>query len=173
MNYVRKIVTININAIAVQAKKMLLKEFLVKNDVDIAFLQEVQFEDFSFIQSHVAFVNIGVTNKGTAILIRKTLEHSHLLMDPEGRLMSISVDGLNLVNVYGHSGAHYKTERDVLFSDTIAVHFNKPGIKVNILAGDFNCVLDAKDCKGKMYNFSSGLKSAVDLLELQDVAVVL
>lgn len=173
MNYIRKVVTININAIAIQAKKMLLKEFLTKNDVDIAFLQEVQFEDFSFIQSHEALVNIGVTNKGTAILIRRTLEHSQLLMDPEGRVMSVSVDGLNFVNVYGHSGAHYKIERDLLFSDTIAVHFNKPGIKGHVLAGDFNCVLDENDCKGKMYNFSSGLKSAVELLELQDVAMVL
>lgn len=173
MNYVRKVVTININAIAVQVKKMLLKEFIVKNDIDIVFMQEVQFEDFSFIHSHDAFVNIDVTNKGTAILIRKSLNYSQLLMDPGGRVMSVLVDGLNFVNVYGHSGAQYKVERDVLFSDTIAVHFNKVGTVANFLGGDFNCVLEDKDCKGKMYNFSSGLKSAVELLELQDVALVL
>lgn len=172
MNFVRKIATININAIAVHAKKMLLKEFIVKNDIDVAFLQEVHFDDFSFVQSHEALVNIGVTNKGTAILIRKTLKYSNLLMDPGGRIMSVSVDGLNLVNVYGHSGAQYRADRDAMFTDSIVAHFNKPGTVCNFLAGDFNCVLDEKDCKGKMYNFSSGLKTVVEALELQDAAVV-
>lgn len=173
MNFVHKVATININAMGVQAKKMLLKEFLIKNDIDVALLQEVQFEDFSFMPSHVAFVNISDTNKGTAILVRASLECSDVLMDPGGRVISVVVDGINFVNVYGHSGSEYRAERDELFTDTIAVHFNKTKAHSNLLAGDFNCVLDAKDCKGKMYNFSNGLKSAVELLDLRDVAITL
>lgn len=75
--------------------------------------------------------------------------------------------------MYGHSGSQYRADRDAMFTDEIVTHFNKPETVCNILAGDFNCVVDAKDCKGKMYNFSSGLKTTVDSLELQDVTLAL
>jgi exonuclease III len=41
MNYFRTVCTINISAIECAAKKSLLKEFVIKNDCDVIFLQEV------------------------------------------------------------------------------------------------------------------------------------
>lgn len=87
----RTIASININAISSTLKKNLLRDFVRNNDVDIIFLQEVAFENFSFIHSHVAFVNISDDNKGTAILIRKNIDFSNIFLNPNGRISSVRV----------------------------------------------------------------------------------
>lgn len=169
MNFVRNISTVNINAITVCSKKELLRDFVVQNDVDIVLLQEVAFDDFCFIPSHHAIVNRSDANVGTAILIRKTIPFEQIIMCPTGRLISVVIGGLNVINVYGHSGSQHSAERDDLFQNTIAPHLNK-GQQI-LIGGDFNCILDAVDCRGKYKPFSKGLRNLINLFQLEDLGL--
>lgn len=141
MIFIRKIATLNINAIGTDTKKSLLKDFIWNNDLDVIFLQEVSFESFAFIPSHYAYVNISSTNKGTAILLRKNIEPKSVLLNPNGRISSIVFDNANFVNIYAHSGAQFKKQRDILFTEDVIPHLS--GDYPNILLGDFNCILNA------------------------------
>lgn len=167
MNYVRKICTVNINAIAIESKKILLKEFILRNDLDAVLLQEVSFNDFSFLPSHHAIVNRSEQNVGTALLIRKTIPFDQIMMDPCGRIISVVVDGLNLVNIYGHSGSQYNAERDDLFQNMISPHLCKGNLLV--LGGDFNCILDGPDMKSNNKVYCKGLRNLVSLFKLVDL----
>lgn len=163
----RKIASININAISSTLKKNLLRDFIKNNDVDVIFLQEVAFENFNFISSHVAFVNISDDNKGTAVLVRKNVDFSNILLNPNGRITSISVGGINFVNIYAHSGSGYRKERDVLFTQDIIPHLSSN--ESNVVLGDFNCILLKKDSNGSVKNISQGLKQLVENLNLKDI----
>lgn len=86
-------------------KKNLLKDFVTASDLDIVFIQEVHFENFSFLPQYVAYVNISKNNKGTAVLVRKTIGATIPIFDPSGRIISIEIGDMNFINVYGHSGS--------------------------------------------------------------------
>lgn len=158
MNYIRKVASININALEIASKKHLLKDFVIASDLDIVFIQEVHFENFSFLPQYVAYINISEFNKGTAILVRKSLGPTVPLFDPTGRITSVEVGDVNFINIYGHSGSQYRAERDDLFRNRIAVHFNKTTAKNHVLGGDFNCVVDERDTKNRAYNICHGLR---------------
>ena len=84
--FLRTVCTVNINAINTHVKKSLLRDFVWNNDIDVVFLQEVAFEDFGFLSSHAAIVNIGTEHKSTAVLERKTVNFSNVIMNPNGRI---------------------------------------------------------------------------------------
>lgn len=88
--------TINLNSFKTGINKSLLRDFFINENLEFVFLQEVLFEDFSFINTHRAFVNISDRDKGTAILIRKNQGFRNVL--------SIICDDVNLINVYVYSG---------------------------------------------------------------------
>lgn len=167
----RKLASININAISSIVKKNLLKDFVWNNDIDFLFLQEVAFENFNFIPSHNAFVNISEDNKGTAILVRRNIETSDILLNPNGRISSIRIGGINFINIYAHSGSGYRKERDLLFSQDIIPHLSCDS--PNVLLGDFNCILLKKDSNGTVKNISQGLKQLVDSLDLEDIGITI
>lgn len=167
----RKLASININAISSIVKKNLLKDFVWNNDIDFLFLQEVAFENFNFIPSHNAFVNISEDNKGTAILVRRNIETSDILLNPNGRISSIRIGGINFINIYAHSGSGYRKERDLLFSQDIIPHLSCDS--PNVLLGDFNCILLNKDSNGTVKNISQGLKQLVDSLDLEDIGITI
>lgn len=171
MNFVRKVCSINLNAISIEAKKYLLKDFVIRHDVDVALLQEVAFSNFSFIPTHHAVVNRSSTNVGTAILIRKTLPFDETLMDPNGRITSIAFDSINVINVYGHSGSQAKAEREDLYEDRIIAHMDKPKTRHVLLGGDHNCILEADDCKSKNKPLSQALQALVSGYQLRDVGL--
>lgn len=170
MNFVYTIATLNLNSSNANVNKNLLKDFIMDYNVDIAFLQEVSFEDFSFIYSHNSLVNISIDKKGTAVLIRKSFSYSDFILDPSGRIVSVRVNDVNLINIYAHSGNNLRKERDNLFTEALTVHLNKPGTKSMLIGGDFNCILHAEDNRSSQKNFSCGLKHLVDLFKLKDIA---
>lgn len=163
----RKIASVNINAISSTLKKNLLRDFVWSNEIDILFLQEVAFENFSFIPSHLAFVNISEDNKGTAVLIRKNIDFSDVLLNPIGRITSIRVGEINFINIYAHSGSAFRKERDILFTQDVLTHLSQNCS--NVILGDFNCILLKKDSNGTVKNISQGLQQLVDSLALRDI----
>lgn len=167
MVFTRSICTININSISCIAKKLLLRDFIFNTDIDILLLQEVAFESFGFLHSHTAIVNFNNDSIGTAILVRKGIEFSNVLMGSCGRILSVSIDNFNIINIYAASGTNRKKERDILFSSTIIPHLSS--VKINIIAGDFNCILLSSDSNSTVPNFCKGLESLVKSVCLFDV----
>lgn len=167
MPFIRKIATVNLNAINSDVKKSLLKDFIWINDLDIVFVQELAFENFSFLNTHAAIVNISEDGKGTGILLRNNIQFSNVVLNTNGRISSVCVDSTNFINIYAHSGSNQKKERDELFNDTILIHLAHG--KENVLLGDFNCVLLPDDMNGTTKNFCHGLNSLITSLELKDV----
>lgn len=167
MPFIRKIATVNLNAINTDVKKSLLKDFIWLNDLDIVFVQELAFENFSFLNSHEAIVNISEDGKGTGILLRKNIQFSNVILNTNGRISSICVDSTNFINIYAHSGSNHKKERDELFSESILIHLAHG--KENVLVGDFNCTLLSNDMSGPTKNFCHGLNNLISSLDLKDV----
>lgn len=170
MNFICSVATINLNSTNTAVNRSLLKDFIYEHNIDIVFLQEVSYNDFAFVSSHNALVNVSVDRKGTAILIRKSFSYSDFIFDPSGRILSVVVNGVNYINIYAQSGSDKKRERDELFTEGLSVHLNKPGTVFTMLGGDFNCILDPKDSLGSTKNFSNGLKNLVELFSFKDVA---
>ena len=163
----RKLATININAISSNIKLGLLKDFVWDNDLDIVFLQEVSFENFNFLATHFALVNISVDEKGTAVLIRNNIEFSNVLMHQNGRILSVTINDIHFINVYGHSGSQYRHQRDILFSTEIIPHISNA--HSNVILGDFNCILFNDDSNGVVKNICHGLKDLTSSLNLTDI----
>lgn len=167
MVFLRTVCTVNINAINTHVKKSLLRDFVWNNDIDVVFLQEVAFEDFGFLSSHAAIVNIGTEHKSTAVLVRKTVNFSNVIMNPNGRITSVVIDQMNFINVYAASGSTHKNERNDMFMSEIVPHIST--VKQNVIVGDFNCVLLKSDSNSKNLNTCVGLETLVQTLQLYDV----
>jgi exonuclease III len=59
MFHTYKIAILNINGIATQTKMSMLANFLTKQDIDVAFLQEITHNDFTTTYGYTAVVNEG------------------------------------------------------------------------------------------------------------------
>lgn len=153
--------------------KGFLRDFVRDNDIDILFLQEVCYANFSFVPSHSALVNIGESGSGTAILIRRSFTFSQPLLDPNGRISSMIVNGVNYINIYAFSGSNKRKERDNLFVNNLSVHLAKGGKKNDVIGGDFNCILNNFDTTSSTKSFSTGLRKLVEMFNLKDVALEL
>lgn len=115
MDFVFNVATLNLNSINTDVNKALLKDFITKFDIDVAFLQEVAFENFTFLPSYTPLINISIDRKGTGVLIRDNLDFHSYVLDPSGRITSVVINDINFVNVYAHSGTNKKKEREDLF----------------------------------------------------------
>lgn len=173
MNFTYKIGSVNLNSSNSLVNKQLLKDFIYINDLDVIFLQEVSYDNFSFIPSHAPIVNLSDSGSGTAILIRKTFDFSSPLLDPNGRISSVIINHINFINVYAFLGTNRKKERDDLFLDNMTIHLNKAGSKFCVVGGDFNCILNAFDTAGSNKNYSTGLKRLIEIFNFKDIAVEL
>lgn len=173
MNFSISIATINLNSSNNDIHKSLLRDFVHSYDVDLVFLQEVMFENFNFLSSHNALINISADKKGTGVLIRKKFSYSSPIFDPSGRILSLVVNGINFINVYAHSGSNKKRQRDDLFANQMAVHLSRSDCKFSVLIGDFNCILNPTDSNSSVKNYSKGLRSLVDAFKFKDIAQAL
>lgn len=173
MNHVIRIASVNLNSSTCVPNKTLLRDFIRANDVDVLFLQEVCYENFSFVPSHVPYVNVNEHESGTAILIRNSLKASQPLFSLNGRISSIAIENMNFINIYAYSGSNRKKERDELFLNDLTAHLAKANVEVNIVGGDFNCILNSFDCVGDSKNYCGGLRQIVENFGLKDVALEL
>jgi exonuclease III len=63
-------VTLNINSIASDTRMGMLNDFMHKQDVDVALLQEVTHDKFELIHGYNVMLNVGTDRRGTAILAK-------------------------------------------------------------------------------------------------------
>lgn len=68
--------------------------------------------------------------------MRNNLNYSNVILNVNGRITSLTIDSVNFINIYAHSGSGFKKERDTLFREDILMHLAHG--KENVILGDFN-----------------------------------
>ncbi|KAI9550800.1 hypothetical protein GHT06_007251 [Daphnia sinensis] len=140
-----KIASINIGGIRSVERRQILLNFCRDGNLDIVGLQEVAFHSCPIIESRYHLLaNVGPNKKGTAILIRHGLKYSRLLLEPDGRLISIDVKCFTFINIYAPSGKQAKNERNNFLRQTVPAYSVTTRLPF-VLMGDFNCVDNIQD----------------------------
>ena len=145
----------------------MLEEFLHKQGIDIALLQEVTNPNLQSIRRYTAHINQGAEGRGTAILTKEGLSISNIKRLLSGRGMAAIFNGTWILSIYAPSGAEKKTERERFYTNDLTQLLPTTHTEL-ILAGDFNCILDTADSTGHK-NFSRALASIVSGFRLHDV----
>lgn len=150
-----KIATLNINGINENVKQIKIVEFLNKNRIQIAAIQEHNIKLISKIEYLNKFYHI-IINKsiqlkgGTLILIDRQLPVSigTVYFHPTSRICTVQITIFNvklyIVNVYAPSGKQKENERETFFTNKLTRQLitNTDNL---VLAGDWNSVLFKKE----------------------------
>jgi len=120
MNFTYKIATLNINAISSPMKIIMLTNFLLAQDIDIALLQEVANDDLSNIFGYSAHINEGIEKRGTSILMKEGISVNNIKKLPSGRGIHGLFEDTWIINVYAPSGAEKRQERENFFTNELA-----------------------------------------------------
>ena len=83
-------------------------------------------------------VNLGPRKRGTAVLVRRGLKFTNLLIEPEGRLISLDVNGITYVGLYAPSGCSARVERKKFFNKTVPTYVLSSKNSAIIVLGDLN-----------------------------------
>jgi exonuclease III len=167
MYHTYKIATLNINGISASTRLNMLEEFLYKQNIDLALLQEVTNSKISKIRRYTAYINMGTEGRGTAFLAKDSHVITNIQRIPTGRGISALFNGIKIINIYAPSGSEKKRERVDFYNGDVARLLMHPSDNL-ILAGDFNCVLTPSDCTGS-FNVSRALSRLTTDLDLVDV----
>jgi exonuclease III len=137
----------------------MLETFIYRNNIDILMVQEVTNVNIQYLRGCTCYINIGTTQRGTAIIVKDPLTLSDVTMLTSGRGIAAKCKGLWIVNIYAPSGAAYKREREEFFNTEVAYLLRNRNAPL-LLGGDFNCVLDPTDSTGET-NRSRNLKELI------------
>jgi exonuclease III len=135
-----KLATINTGRLCSPQKRKQLSDFCFAQKFDIVGLQEVAFSSCDFLEVNFSLLcNPGPKSCGTALLIKKNLNWSNPLFDPDKRLLRVCVCGITFVVVYAPSGQPGRVGRRKMFVETLPAYVSdiEGGL---ILLGDFNSV---------------------------------
>jgi exonuclease III len=77
-------------------------------------------------------------------LIEERLTISNRTRLPSGRGIAVLFQGTYIINVYAHSGAEKRGEREDFFTIEVPKLLSKTPTDI-VLAGDFNCILENND----------------------------
>ena len=143
--------TLNVNGLRDHQKQKDMLNFLREQKSDIYFLQETHItltseNYFRSVWGYNLWVAGADTNRnGVAIMFSPTFEYKikEIIRDRAGSYIIIDVEMLQkrvtLVNIYGPS-----TGDNPLFFEKVYEIINEIGNDVNIIGGDWNCVLNAE-----------------------------
>lgn len=143
-----KIITHNINH---HYQLCGVKDLIIKNQIDIIFLQEISLttenlQNFVHYLNYDAYVSLKPDNQpGVGVIFKKNFNSVHFVNIEPGFMLFCKFENTSFINIYAKSGNCGKNERRILFGDTLVNFVNKCDHKP-ILLGDFNCILDKKDC---------------------------
>ena len=131
-------------------KLLELENFIELNRLDIVCLQETDIQENTFcgcniLSRFIPIVNNNKSGYGTCTLVRKTFSYDNVVKDSEGRLVSIDIDGMSIVNVYLQSGTDQdsRTEREEYINNVPNLLLYKK--KNGLFGGDMNSIVDKKD----------------------------
>ena len=113
---IMSVATANFNGSYSSTKMHLLKDFIVKNDIDIIFLQEIRHTDFSVIYNYNAYVNVGTESLGTAILTKMGIKLEDIEKLPSGRGIKITYNKYVFMNIYSmHHLVQISVVKEIFF----------------------------------------------------------
>jgi len=115
----------------------MLEDFLGREDIDFALLQEVLHTTSNTIRRYVVHMKMGTDRRETAILVKDGLAFSNIQRLPSGRGMPASFRGILTVNPYAPSGTERSQGREA-FYNTEVLHLIPSSSTAMILIGDFN-----------------------------------
>ena len=135
------------------AKEIEIEAFIVRERLDILHLQEINIIEDSFstsnnISSQFNIISNNAANRyGTATMVRSDIATSNILFDTKGRAIVFDIGNITLANLYLPSGSDSpsKSEREDYFS-TILPHLLLNRQDSGCVGGDFNCIMDRRDC---------------------------
>jgi exonuclease III len=142
-----KIATLNINGIASSTRVRRFEDFITRQGIDFALLQEVTHANLNF-SKYTAYINEGTDKRGTAILVREGLTLTDIRCRPLGRGIAGTYDDINIINTYAPSGAEMRIERETFYNTDMTVLLPATHSDI-ILVGDFNCILNGVDSTGQ------------------------
>ena len=141
-----KLVTLNVAAFVTAAKREALRAFLADNQVYIALLQEVALPAFN-LPGYDEVVNTGEQRRGTAVLARRELSMTPVVLLASGRGVSVQIADLRVVNLYAPAGSRFRSERALFYAEEVTPLLAAAGNSL-LVGGDFNCVVRACDTTG-------------------------
>jgi len=119
------------------------------------------------IRVYKAHTNVGINNRGTALLTREPITLTNITRLPSGRGMAACYRGAWIVNIYVPSGTSRRQEREDFCN--VELTYLLPSIHPTmIIVGDFKCVLPQTHCTGNI-NYSKALDRMVRGFDLTDV----
>jgi exonuclease III len=125
----------------------MLESFIRVNDIDIRMVQEVTETLTVNLQHYLVHYNIGVNRRGTAFIVRDTLNITNVARLPSGRAIVADIESKRVVNICASSETAKRKERESFYNkELLSMLDTKP---VDILCGDFNCVLEGSDATGQ------------------------
>ncbi|KAJ4441566.1 hypothetical protein ANN_11422 [Periplaneta americana] len=114
-----------------------------------------------------SIVNVGDSNRGTAIIYRSGLSIQLYEQHQSGRITSLLLNtGVLIVNLYLPSGSNNRVLREQMIAQDLPFYLRHK-YNILILGGDFNNVLNARDQKGE-YHPSPNLQRLCNELQLLD-----
>jgi exonuclease III len=90
--YAYKIATLNINGIANRTRICMLEEFLKKQAIDIAMLQEVTNTNIEYLNGYTTHINIGTEMRGTALVVKTGIKLTQVRRLPNGQGISANTN---------------------------------------------------------------------------------
>jgi endonuclease/exonuclease/phosphatase family metal-dependent hydrolase len=159
-----KFATLNINKMSSRMRMRMLEEFLQKQEIDILLLQEVTHTEFDMIRGYKAHTNIGINNRGTAMLTRETKTLTNITRLPSGRGMADCYRGVLITNINAPSGSSRRQERENFYNVELT-YLLRSIPPTMIIGGDFNSVPSQTDCTGNI-NYRKALDRMVRGLDL-------
>jgi exonuclease III len=145
----------------------MLEEFLLRQEIDIAFLQEVTHPHLNTLNRYTAYINEGTTRPGTAILAKEGIILTNVTRLHSGRDIAAKYQGIWLVNICAPSGAARKNKWENFYNGDLTYLLPASHTKM-ILAGNFNCALAKTDCMSQL-NCSRALDGIIRGFKLTDV----
>ena len=161
------LVTLNINNITNQTKLDALQNFLRVNEVDIAFLQEVENNQIT-LSGYTMLFNVDHRKRGVAIALGRRVEHEAVENSLDGRLIVVRLkNGTTLCNIYAPTGSQNRNAREDFFNTTCA-HYLRNVTGPIILGGDFNSIVNDRDATGgtPRSEMTSRLMLALNLIDV-------
>ena len=151
-----------------------LQDFIELHKIDVICLQETDIQEKTFsgsklLDKFVVFANNNRSRYGTCTLVKNNLQVHNIVKDADGRLISVDVNDMSIVNVYPISGTDQesKTEREAMIDNipNLLMYKNKNGV----IGGDFNCITEKKDATNNPdQKMSECLKKLIKLYGLKD-----
>ena len=140
MSHNLRIASINISGIRNESRRKLIFDFCKGNNLDIIGLQEVTFSTSPILEAeYVLISNPGPRKIGTAVLVKRGLQIEDILMDPDGRVTSVSINNNTYIVIYAPSGRSARGERTILFTETIPAYVLQAQTHF-VMMGDLNSV---------------------------------